>query len=141
MKERSRTEQDEDKKISRLVKDMDDFLSTVPRLLGDDISRLNTDISTKYSKHFFRKKIFRPSIQNFKISHFWFCVNMLSSIFFTSLFQQKPIQRNDEENERSQGWTGAGKQLMLLKEILNFSVYNTNYKTVTKGITVRQNTC
>ncbi len=47
VKERSRTEQDEDKKISRLVKDMDEFLSTVPKLVGDDISKLTTDSSTK----------------------------------------------------------------------------------------------
>ena len=37
MKERSRGEQGEDKKVGRLLGDMSEFLSEIPKLVGDDI--------------------------------------------------------------------------------------------------------
>ena len=37
VKERSRGEQGEDKKVGRLLGDMSEFLSEIPKLVGDDI--------------------------------------------------------------------------------------------------------
>merc|ERR1712066_582137 len=44
-KERSRTEQGEEKKVGRLLKDMEDFLTAVPQVLGDGALKPAGDIS------------------------------------------------------------------------------------------------
>jgi hypothetical protein len=44
-KERSRTEQGEEKKVGRMLKDMEDFLGAVPQVLGDGALKPAGDIS------------------------------------------------------------------------------------------------
>merc|ERR1712156_399334 len=44
-KERSRTEQGEEKKVGRMLKDMEDFLGAVPQILGDGALKPAGDIS------------------------------------------------------------------------------------------------
>ena len=44
-KERSRTEEGESKKVARMLKDMEEFFTAVPQVLGDDALKASGDIS------------------------------------------------------------------------------------------------